>query len=85
MSKWEKIFSKICNNPNGIRFSDLVGLANRFGFFLDREPGGSHKIFLHRDSSVGVLNLQPDKNGYAKPYQVRQLISKIRDNNLRLS
>ncbi len=58
-----------------------VGLAEGFGFRLDR-TSGSHRIFRH---GMGLmLNLQPDRNGQAKPYQLRQLLELVEENRVSL-
>jgi predicted RNA binding protein YcfA (HicA-like mRNA interferase family) len=55
-----------------VRFSDLVRLLQALGFVLDRTRG-SHHVFVHRELGE-ILVLQPDRNGQAKPYQIRQLL-----------
>jgi hypothetical protein len=48
---------------------------------LDR-TSGSHRIFRH---PMGLmLNLQPDRNGQAKRYQLRQLLDLVEENGLTL-
>jgi predicted RNA binding protein YcfA (HicA-like mRNA interferase family) len=64
-----------------VRFSDLVALAEAFGFRLVR-TSGSHHIFDHPDLSE-LLNLQM-VSGQAKPYQVRQFLRLVERYNLRL-
>ena len=55
-----------------VSFADLARLAEALGFTLVR-TAGSHRIFRH--PAAGVIPLQPDRNGDAKPYQMRQLIA----------
>jgi len=58
-----------------------VALVEAFGFRLDRSEG-SHHIFKRSD--IGKrLNLQAC-DGQAKPYQVRQFLQIVEQNNLRL-
>lgn len=64
-----------------VAFADLCRLAEALGFRLDRVRG-SHHIYLHRHLSVR-LNLQ-DRQGEAKPYQIRQLLALIEAHNLTL-
>ncbi len=40
--------------------------------FTEREGKGSHRIF-HREGIEDLINLQPTRDGKAKPYQVRQV------------
>ncbi len=55
-----------------VSFADLARLAEALGFVLARTTG-SHRIFRH--PVVGIIPLQPGRNGDAKPYQIRQLIA----------
>ena len=64
-----------------VPFSDIVNLAEGFGFELDRVRG-SHHLFIHADVPE-VLNLQPE-SGQAKPYQIRQLLRIVEEHELRL-
>lgn len=66
---------------HNVSFSDLVDLAEGFGFRLQR-VSGSHHIFAHADIPV-LVNLQAVK-GEAKPYQIRQLLRIAERYNLEL-
>ena len=70
----KKLLKKILGGSKNIRFSEVVKLANAFGFKLDR-INGSHHIFAHPDIQ-GLINLQ-NVNGKAKPYQIHQLLRTI--------
>jgi len=70
-----KLFERARNNPRDLRFSDLLLLVEACGFRLDRIRG-SHRIYEHPSLPVG-LNLQPDKHGKAKEYQVVQVLRTI--------
>ena len=48
----------------------LVALLGHFGFAL--RTAGSHHIFS-REGVNEILNLQPRRDGTAKPYQVKQV------------
>ncbi len=61
-----------------IRFDDLRGLLRNLGFA--ERVRGSHHIF-RKDGVAKRLNLQRD-DGYAKPYQVRQVRGVILKYNL---
>jgi predicted RNA binding protein YcfA (HicA-like mRNA interferase family) len=58
---------------DNVRFSDFVALAEALGFELRRERG-SHRIYKHPDLRES-LNVQPLRNGDAKPYQLRKLLA----------
>lgn len=74
MSKYEKLFQKAQESPNNFRFDDLCSLAELVGFEFVRSEG-SHKIYKH-DSYPNRMNFQ-NKDGKAKPYQVKQLLDFI--------
>jgi len=62
-----------------IRFDELCALLSHLGF--KERIKGSHRIF----SKTGVheiVNLQPNSDGKAKPYQVRQARAIIMRYNL---
>jgi hypothetical protein len=72
-----KLYAKAAKNPSGLRFSEFTRLIETFGYALDRVRG-SHHMYYHANVPE-FLNLQPDKNGMAKPYQVRDLLRAIDD------
>ena len=74
-----KVYEKILSGSRNLRFEDVCGLGRSFGFQLDR-TSGSHRIFRH---PLGLmLNLQPDRNRQAKPYQIRQLLGLVEEHGL---
>ena len=76
-----KLLKKILASPKNIRFGDMVTLIETFGFRLARIRG-SHHIFEHPDV-VETVNIQ-NRNGKAKPYQVRQFLELVEQYNLEL-
>lgn len=64
-----------------VRFNDMVGLVEAFGFRLSRVKG-SHHIFVHA-AVRELLNLQ-EVNGKAKPYQIRQFLKLVEQYDLEL-
>ena len=76
-----KVYNKVLAGSRNVRFEDACRLVEGFGFCLDR-TSGSHRIFRHRRGLI--LNLQPDRNGQAKPYQLRQLLDLVEENGLTL-
>ena len=72
--KREKLLKRALQNPENIRFGDLVTLVEAYGFRLSR-VSGSHHIFVHPDQKE-LLNLQ-DCQGKAKSYQIRQFLRLI--------
>jgi hypothetical protein len=81
MSKLKKLFDKTVNNPADVRFSDICGIAEAFGF--ERQGGkGSHEIFA-QDGIDELLNFQ-NVNGKVKAYQVRQFLKLVEDHGLKI-
>ncbi len=72
MPQWDKLLRRILGGgaDNNIDFGDLCGLLRRMGF--DERIEGDHHIFTKPESSI-LINIQPDKSGKAKAYQVRQI------------
>jgi len=81
--KPRRILEKILSGSRNIRFEEACRLAKGLGFVLDRTRG-SHHIFVHGRVAGLRLNLQPDKDGQAKLYQVRQLLDAMETNGLKL-
>ncbi len=52
-------------------FAELQKALALLGFQLDR-ISGDHHIYIHADI-LEIINLQPAKDGGAKPYQVKQV------------
>ncbi len=74
-----RVLEKALAGSKNIRFGEIVGLAEAFGFRQSRVRG-SHHIFVHAGIPE-LLNLQ-DVAGKAKPYQVGQLIKLVERYNL---
>jgi len=77
----KKALRKILSGSKNIRFKEAIGVAEAFGFKLDR-VSGSHHIFVH-PGVPDLLNLQNAK-GRAKPYQLKQLLKIIEKHNLHM-
>ena len=70
-----KLLNRVGNNPRDVGFSDLLSLVEAHGFAHDRIDG-SHQVFKHPGVRE-LLNLQPRKDGKAKPYQVREFLARV--------
>ncbi len=77
----EKLLRKALTAPKNLRFSEMVKLAEAFGFRLSR-TSGSHHIFAHPDVRE-LINLQA-VNRKAKPYQVAQFLHLVEKYDLKL-
>jgi predicted RNA binding protein YcfA (HicA-like mRNA interferase family) len=68
---------------NNVSFTDFVQLLEALGFQLREHRGGSHSMYKH--PAIGEkMNVQPLRNGDAKPYQIRQLVRLIERYDLSL-
>ena len=79
MGKKEKLFERAKVSAKNYKFRDLIKLAEYHGFVYKRQKG-SHVIMKHTDKSI-FMNFQ-DKDGEAKPYQVKQLLEAIEEHKL---
>jgi hypothetical protein len=79
MSKIEKLFDRIKNNPQNVRFDEICKLAEVFGFKY-KGGKGSHKVYSKK-GIIDILNFQ-NVHGMAKPYQVSQFLKITEDNDL---
>jgi predicted RNA binding protein YcfA (HicA-like mRNA interferase family) len=87
MKEFEKLLQQAKDSPNNLRFGDLCKLAELFGFIKSRQRG-SHILYSHpqiTDVRQSVISFQEGSSGKAKPYQVKQLLSKIEEYNMRPS
>lgn len=75
-----ELFDRARNTPKGLRFSELQKLCRCAGMSLDRTKA-SHFIYKSNNPSY-MLSIQKLSDGKAKPYQVRQLIDFIENQNL---
>ncbi|MCD4850789.1 toxin HicA [Paenarthrobacter nitroguajacolicus] len=71
----KKIEDKIRESAQNVSFSDLVKICEHY-FGDARTTGGSHTVFKTPWQGDPRINIQ-DKNGKAKPYQVKQVIEAI--------
>ena len=76
-----KLLQTILSGSRDVRFAELTGLVEGFGFHLAR-VSGSHHIFIHPDVRE-LINLQSVK-GKAKPYQIQQFLRLVERYNLTL-
>ena len=74
------LYEKAKANPKGLRFSELKTLCECIGLTCVRIKG-SHFIYRMDDPFL-LISIQKIKDGMAKPYQVRQVLDFIEENNL---
>ncbi len=79
MGKCDKLLEKARNSPHNFRFEDLCKLAECYGWISTRHNRSSHQIYFNPefpDHDGATMNFQ-DRNGKAKPSQIRQLLDAI--------
>jgi hypothetical protein len=69
------ILEKMRDNPGGVRFVDVCRVCDHY-FGQARQASGSHRVYKTPWSGDPRVNIQNSK-GYAKTYQVRQIIKAI--------
>ena len=79
----KKLLERMASNAyRNVSFGDLTRLVEALGFRLMRVEG-SHHVYAKEDIREQP-NLQPDRNGQAKAYQVRQVQKLIEKYDLSL-
>ncbi len=72
----EAILEQMRASPNNIRYADLVAVCGHF-FGEPRQTGGSHAVYKMPWIGDPRVNIQKDKSGKAKAYQVKQVLAAI--------
>ena len=72
MATTEAIVRALGENPQGVRFADLVRVCDEY-FGEPRQTGGSHRVYRTPWPGDPRVNIQNDR-GMAKAYQVRQVL-----------
>jgi predicted RNA binding protein YcfA (HicA-like mRNA interferase family) len=80
--KPRKTLQKVLAGSKNIRFADMTGMVEAFGFRLVRRKG-SHHIYSY--PNVAELVNLPEVSGDAKPYQIRQFMKLVEKYNLQLA
>lgn len=75
MAQIKKLLTQIRNNPQDVRFADLVKVCDYY-FGEPRQKGTSHHVYKTPWQGDPRVNIQ-NKKGKAKIYQVKQVIAAI--------
>ena len=75
MTSISKLVAQFQQNSQNVRFADLVKVCNHY-FGEPRQQGSSHCVYKTPWAGDPRVNIQ-NKNGKAKPYQVKQILSAI--------
>lgn len=76
MPRIDRILAQIRENPANVRFTDLVKVCDHY-FGEPRQRGTSHCVYKTPWQGDPRVNIQAGKNGKAKIYQVKQVLSAI--------
>ena len=76
MAKLDELIEQMRVNPRNVRYADACTVANAF-FGAPRQQGTSHRVWKMSWAGDPRVNMQEDKGGRAKSYQVQQLLSAI--------
>jgi hypothetical protein len=71
----ERLLVEMRNNPAGVRFAEAVKVCEHY--FGKARRNGSHHVFKMPWAGDPRINLQEDKSGKAKAYQVRQILRAV--------
>lgn len=77
MASIQKLLGKIASSPGNVRFADLAAVCGHY-FGPPRQKGTSHNVYKTPWPGDPRVNIQRNKNGKAKPYQVKQVLAAIR-------
>ena len=75
MSRIIKLVEEMRKNPKNVRFQDLCKVCDEY-FGAPRQQGTSHRVYKTPWPGDPRVNIQNDK-GYAKVYQVKQVLLAI--------
>jgi hypothetical protein len=70
-----KLLAAMRQTPKGVRFVDAQKVAE--AFFGEPRTAGSHYVYKTPWPGDPRVNLQKTKNGEAKSYQIKQLLTAI--------
>ena len=75
MAQIKKLVAQFKENPKNVKFNDLAKVCDYY-FGDSRRSGSSHRVYKTPWQGDPRVNIQ-NKNGYGKPYQVRQVLAAI--------
>jgi hypothetical protein len=75
MAQINKLLDRIKNNPQDVKFDDLVKVCDHY-FGEARQLGTSHCVYKTPWQGNPRVNIQ-NKKGKAKSYQVKQVLAAI--------
>ena len=76
MAQVDRIVAAMRQTPNNVRFADLAKVCEYY-FGEERQRGTSHCVYKTPWPGDPRVNIQEDKGGKAKAYQVKQVLAAI--------
>ncbi len=76
MAKLDELIEHIRHSPRNVRFADACTVADAF-FGEALQQGTSHRVWKMPWAGDPRVNIQQDKGGRAKAYQMQQLLKAI--------
>lgn len=73
LSKTEKLILKMKQQPNGIRFQELVKVLLDYGYVMKSKTGTSHRSFIN---STGEVIIIPEENPIKAVY-IKDVLRRI--------
>lgn len=78
MSRREKLYQKIKNNPKNVRFEEIEQLLLNIGFEeRQARKGSSHYIFYHERLKNNIVIPKPHQGKHVKPIYIRKALTGI--------
>ena len=77
MSKIEKTLKEMAKTPQNVRFANLSKVCVHY-FGEPRNKGTSHHVYKTPWQGDPRVNIQKSKDGKAKAYQVKQVLTAIK-------
>ena len=77
MSQIEKTLKDMAKAPQNVRFFDLAKVCVHY-FGEPRNKGTSHRVYKTPWQGDPRVNIQKNKDGKAKAYQVKQVLTAIK-------
>lgn len=77
MSRIEKTLKDMAKAPQNVRFFDLAKVCVHY-FGASRNKGTSHRVYKTPWQGDPRVNIQKNKDGKAKAYQVKQALTAIK-------
>lgn len=77
MSKIEKMLKDMVKAPQNVRFADLAQVCAHY-FGEPRNKATSHRVYKTPWPGDPRVNIQKGKDGKAKAYQVKQVLTAIK-------